>query len=137
MEVNQKIEEGLLEYTPIDLKKVGSLLILCFKNLLLGLWKYFRGLKIGFLSTPNVLFWKSTNSLKRVYLVNKCYIFALQSLKCLLGKNFIYIFGSTFIGLNIGFGSTSKGLKMDFLVTPKVEMSLIGLIKAESWLQDV
>ena len=55
MEVNLKIEEGLLEYTPIDLKKVGSLLILCFKKLLLDLWKYFHSLKIGFGSTPKVL----------------------------------------------------------------------------------
>ena len=55
MEVNRKIEEGLLEYRPIGFKKVRSFLVFFFKNLLLDLWKYFHGLKIGFGNTPKGL----------------------------------------------------------------------------------
>ena len=55
LEFNQKVEESLLEERSNDFKKVGSLLILCCKNLLLDLWKYFHGLKRGFGSTSKGL----------------------------------------------------------------------------------
>ena len=41
-----------------------------------------------------------------------------------VGKNLFLTFGSTFLGLNIGFGSTPKGLRMDLENIPKVEESL-------------
>ena len=67
LKVNRKIEEGLLEYRPIDFKKVGSLLIFLqessFRPLEVlswlkdRLWKYSQGVEDWF--------WKSTNRLKR------------------------------------------------------------------------
>ena len=41
-----------VEESPVDSKKIGSLLILCCKKPLLDLWVCFYGLKIGFESTP-------------------------------------------------------------------------------------
>ena len=38
------------------------------------------------------------------------------------------------MGLNIGFGSTPKGLKIDFEIIPEVEKSLIGSIKSAYWM---
>ena len=55
MEVNRKIEEGLSEYRPIGFLKSCIIVVFFCKNLLLDLWKYFHGLKIGFGSTPEGL----------------------------------------------------------------------------------
>ena len=55
LEFNQKVEESLLEERSNDFKKVGSLLILCCKKLLLDFLKHFHGLKRGFGSTPKEL----------------------------------------------------------------------------------
>ena len=38
------------------------------------------------------------------------------------------------MGLNICFGSTPKGLKMDLEIIHKVEKSLIGSIKSAYWM---